>query len=174
MILQHLCSTLCAEVYYDKTNEWAFVDWVGELTLEAVQHTCLGIARCFLGQYYPRVLNSNAQVTNVSWEVSAWLANEFMPTFTLTGIQQMAWVAAPSLRARNNILNAVNLFQHTAISLFDDVEAAVAWLQQTTPLHTSCAPQGRSYANEFKLRNIVNAFAQRLEAAAAPAFSSPR
>jgi hypothetical protein len=95
MNLQHLCSTLCAEVYFDKTNEWAFVDWAGELTLEAVQHTCLGIARCFLGHYYPRVLNSNAQVTGVSWQVSAWLASEFLPALRLTGIEQMAWVVAP-------------------------------------------------------------------------------
>jgi hypothetical protein len=169
MNLQHLCSTLCAEVYFDKTNEWAFVDWAGELTLEAVQHTCLGIARCFLGHYYPRVLNSNAQVTGVSWQVSAWLASEFLPALRLTGIEQMAWVVAPTLRARTNMLNAVNLFPHTAISLFDDVEAAVAWLQQTAPppFSISCAPQGRCYADEFKLRHLVNAFAQRL--AAAPA-----
>jgi hypothetical protein len=167
MKLQHLYSALCAEVYFDKTNEWAFIDWAGELTLEAVQHTCLGIARCFLDRYYPRVLNSNAQVTSVSWEVSAWLASEFLPALKLTGIEQMAWVLAPSLRARNNMLSAVNLFPHTAISLFDDVEAAVAWLQQTAPvpMSTGCAPQGRSYADECKLRNIVSAFAQRLEAA---------
>ena len=165
MKLQHLCSALCAEVYFDKTNEWAFIDWAGELTLEAVQHTCLAIARCFLDHYYPRVLNSNAQVTSVSWEVSAWLASEYLPALKLTGIEQMAWVVAPTLRARNNILNAINLFPHTAISLFDDVEAAVAWLQQTAPapFSISCAPQGRSYADEFKLRNIVEAFAQRLE-----------
>jgi hypothetical protein len=169
MILQHLCSSLCAEVYYDKTNEWAFIDWVGELTLEAVQHTCLDIARCFLDHYYPRVLNSNAQVTNVSWEVSMWLASEFLPTLTLTGIEQVACVVAPTLRARNNILNAVNLFPHAAISLFDDVEEAVAWLQQTAPTlsHPDCAPQGRSHADELKLRTIVDAFAQRLEAAPA-------
>ena len=167
MKLQHLCSALCAEVYFDKTNEWAFVDWAGELTLAAVQHTCLAIARCFLDHYCPRVLNSNAQVTSVSWEVSAWLASEFLPALKLTGIEQMAWVVAPTLRARNNLLNAVNLFPHTAISLFDDVEAAVAWLQQTAPapFSRSCAPQGRSYADELKLRTIVNAFAQRLAAA---------
>jgi hypothetical protein len=66
----------------------------------------------------------------------------------------------------------VNLFPHTTISLFDDVEAAVAWLQQTAPppFSISCAPQGRSYADEFKLRNIVDAFDKRLEAA--PALST--
>lgn len=165
MTLQHLCSAPCAEVYLDKTNEWTFVDWAGELTLETVQHTCLGIARCFLDHYQPRVLNSNAQVTSVSWEVSAWLASEFLPALTLTGIEQMAWVVAPTLRARNNILNAVNLFPYIAISLFDDVEAAVAWLQQTAPFNTNCAPQGRSYADDLKLRKVVNAFAQRLKAA---------
>lgn len=172
MHLQHLYSALCADIYFDKTNEWVFIDWAGELTLETVQHTCLDIARCFLDGYYPRVLNSNAQVTGIAWEVSAWLASEFLPVLSLTGIEQMAWVVAPSLRARNNVLSAVNLFPHTAISLFDDVEAAVAWLQQTAPAPLSLgrAPQGRSYADEYKLRYIVQNFAQRLPAV--PALSA--
>jgi hypothetical protein len=171
MKLQHLCSAQCAEVYFDQTNNWVFVDWVGELTLEAVQHTCLGIAYCFLDHYYPRVLNSNAQVTGVSWEVAQWLATEYLPALTLTGVEQMAWVVPATLRARNNVLNTVNLFSHIAINLFDDVEGAVAWLQQTAPppLETGCAVLGRPYANDQKLRALVAAFAQRLHAQAAKA-----
>lgn len=170
MQLHHLCSAQCAEVYFDKSNKWVFVDWHGELTLKAVQHTCLGIARCFLDRYFPRVLNSNANVTAVSWEVAQWLASEYLPALSLTGVEQMAWVVPPSLRARNNVLTIVRLFPHTAISVFDDVEAAVAWLQQTAPPppSTGCAPLGRCYADEFKLRQLVGALARRLEGAAAP------
>ncbi|MVN77812.1 hypothetical protein GO988_15885 [Hymenobacter sp. HMF4947] len=140
------------------------MDWHGELTLSSVQHTCLGIARCFLDHYYPRVLNSNEQVTSVSREVAGWLASEFLPALTLTGVEQMAWVAPPALRARNNVLDTLNLFPHIAISLFDDVEGAVAWLQQTAPepLSTGCAPPARLYADELKLRHLVEAFAKRL------------
>jgi len=164
MKLQHLCSAQCAEVYHDQHNDWVFVDWTGALTLEAVQHTCLGIARCFLGHYYPRVLNSNAQVTHVSHEVAQWLSSEYLPALRLTGVEQMAWVVPPVLRARNRVLDTVNLFPHIAINLFEEVEAAVTWLQQTAPepLHTGCIPLGRSYADELKLRGIVDAFAQRI------------
>ena len=171
MQLHHLCSAQCAEVYFDKSNEWVFVDWQGELTLEAVQHTCLGIARCFLDRYFPRVLNSNANVTSVSCDVPPWLASEFLPALTLTGVEQLAWVVPTMLQARNGILDTVRLFPHTAISVFDDVEAAVAWLQQTAPPapSTGCAQPGRRYADELKLRQLVEAFARRLEGAATPA-----
>lgn len=165
MHLQPLCSALCADVYYDKTNGWVFVDWTGELTLETVQRTCLGIARCFLDHYYPRVLNSNAQVTGVTWEVAQWLASEFLPALRLTGVEQMAWVVPPALRVRNQVLDTVDLFPHTAISLFTDVEAAVAWLQQTAPPPptTGCAPMGRLFADEQQLRRLVDNFEQRLK-----------
>jgi hypothetical protein len=168
MILQHLCSALCAEIYFDQLNNWLFIDWVGELTLETVQHTCLGIARCFLDHHYPRVLNNNAQVTSVSREVAQWLASNFLPALSLTGIEQMAWVVPPALRARNQVLDTVNLFPHIAISLFSDVEAAVGWLQQTTPRllapGTRNHPQGWLSTDEQKLRRIVNHFGQQLAA----------
>ena len=171
MKLQHLCSAQCAEVYFDHHNKWVFVDWVGELTLEKVQHTSLGIARCFLDQHYPRVLNNNARVTSVNWEVSQWLASEFLPALTLTGVEQLAWVVPPTLRARNGVLDSINLFPHVAINLFNDMESAVAWLQQTAPEapQTGCFAPGRSYADEQKFRHIVESFAQRLAAAPVPA-----
>jgi hypothetical protein len=167
MKLKHLCSAQCAEVYYDQQNNWVFVDWAGALTLDAVQHTCLGIAHCFLNHYYPRVLNNNAQVTHVSHDVAQWLGSEYLPALRLTGVEQMAWVVPEGLRARNRVLDTVNLFPHIAINLFDDVESAVTWLQHTAPepLDTGCIPRGRSYADELKLRGLVEAFAQRLRVA---------
>jgi hypothetical protein len=161
MNLQHLCAARHAEVYFDKDNDWVFIDWEGDLTLYSVQHTCLEIARCFLDNSYPRVLNSNAQVTSVSWEVSKWLGSEFLPALRLTGVEQIAWVAPATLRAHNNVLNTVNLFPHTAICLFEELDEAVAWLQQTALLRTS---HKRLYSDELKLRVLVKAFAQRLEA----------
>jgi hypothetical protein len=161
MNLQHLCSAMHAEVYFDKDNDWLFIDWEGDLALYPVQHTCLEIARCFLDNTYPRVLNSNAQVKSVSWEVSKWLGSEFLPALRLTGVEQMAWVAPPTLRAHNNVLNTVNLFPHIAICLFEELDEAVAWLQQTAPLRTG---HGRLYSDELKLRALVKAFTQRLEA----------
>ncbi|RZK19102.1 MAG: hypothetical protein EOO56_14870 [Hymenobacter sp.] len=175
MNLQHLCSATSAEVYFDNYNNWVYVDWVGELTLPTVQHTCLSIARCFLNHYYPRVLNSNAHVTSVTWDVSPWLASEFLPALTFTGVEQMAWVVPPGLRARNNVLTTVNLFPHVAISLFDEVENAVTWLQQTAPedLQTGCPPLGRCYADEQKLHYLVEGLAQQLQAAPAPTGTTP-
>lgn len=171
MNLQHLCSATHAEVYFDRANGWVFVDWMGDLTLDTVQHACLGIARCFLDHHYPRVLNSNEQVTSLTPAVSAWLASDFLPAMNLTGVEQMAWVIPPTLRARNNVLNTVNLFPHIAINLFENLAEAVSWLQQTAPTAptTGCFLPGRLYTEEIKLRRLVTAFAKQLEASDAPA-----
>jgi hypothetical protein len=165
MNLHHLCSAPHVEVYFDTSNNWLFVDWEGDLTLEGVQHACLGIARCYLQHAYPRVLNSNAQVTSIAPEVATWLAREFMSALHLAGVAQLAWVVAPTLGARNGALDAINRFSSTAINVFDDVETAVSWLQQTAPSFQS----GRSLLprplpTEAKLNHLVEAFAQQLHA----------
>lgn len=92
---------------------------------------------------------------------------------SLTGIKQMAWVVPPTLRARTRILDTVHLFPHVAISLFQDMEAAVAWLQQTAPplSNTSCVGAGQRFADEQKLHHLVNNFGQEL--AAVPATANP-
>lgn len=169
MKLQHICSAPCAEIYFDYINDWVYIDWAGSLTLENVQHTCLQIGHYFLNHYYPRVLNNNEQVTSVSREVTVWLASEFLPALSITGVKQMAWVMPVTLRARNNVLDVVNLFPHVAISLFDDVEQAVVWLQQTAPPPptTGCFMPMRQHADELKLAKLIKAFAQRLQASSA-------
>lgn len=164
MGLRYLLPATNVEVYFDETNKWVFVDWIGDLTLPIVQHACLGIARCFLDHHYPRVLNNNAQVTSLTPEVTAWLASDFLPAMRLTGVEQLAWVVPPALRARTNALTRVDLFPHCTISLFEDMEGAIAWLQQTAPEfsatgHTILA---RLLADEVKLRTLVDAFAQQL------------
>ena len=82
----------------------------------------------------------------------------------------MAWVVPPTLRARNKVFDTFNLFPHVAINLFEDVELAVAWLQQTAPppQQTGCFVPGRSYTDEAKLHRVVDAFAQQLEASPIP------
>ena len=70
MHLYHLCSALRADIYFDTSNNWLFIDWAGNLTLSQVQHTCLAIVRCYQYHAYPRVLNSNAQVTSIALDVA--------------------------------------------------------------------------------------------------------
>jgi ABC-type polar amino acid transport system ATPase subunit len=86
----------------------------------------------------------------------------------------MAWVVPPTLRARTNVFDTFNLFPHIAINLFENVELAVSWLQQTAPpaQHTRCFSPGHSYVDGSKLRGIIEAFAQQL--ARASSRTAPR
>jgi hypothetical protein len=120
-------------VYYDSCNHWLYADWQGELTLPNVQDACLELARCYLHHPYPRVLNSNALVTSVSWDVRAWLTQAFIPAMGKSGIRQLAWVCAPALRGRQMAQELADRLPHLKLTLFTDLEEAVAWLQRTKP-----------------------------------------
>lgn len=172
MNLRHLCSAAHVEIYFDTFNNWLFIDWEGNLTLDVVQHACLEIARCYLQHPCPRVLNSNAQVTSIAPDVAAWLADEFMSTLSLAGVEQLAWVVAPTLSARNEALDAIYRLAHTAVHVFEYLEEAVTWLQQTALLLESGAallPQPRQ---DRQLNQLVAAFAQQLHEQDASAASA--
>jgi hypothetical protein len=163
MNLRHLCSASQVEIYFDTFNKWLFIDWEGNLTLDVVQHACLEIARCYLQHPCPRVLNSNVQVTSITPDVAAWLADEFMSALSLAGVEQLAWVVAPTLRGRNVALDAIYRLANTAVHVFEHLEEAVTWLQHTTPLSEggcSLSPQLSESAEQLTQR--VAALAQQL------------
>jgi hypothetical protein len=163
MRLHQLKSTPHIAIYYDTHNDWLFLDWIGELTLANVQSTCLEVSRCFLQRAYSRVLNSNLLVTSVSWSAVGWLALEFMPQLSPAGVEHVAWVCSPSLWGRSVVQRIVGLLPQVAISLFDDVETAAGWLQQT---RLECAkgyllPQ-RTVGDQTKLAQQVEALKQKV------------
>jgi hypothetical protein len=163
MRLHLLRTTPHITIYYDTHNDWLFLDWKGELTLTAVQDACLEIARCFLQRAYPRVLNSNLQVTSMNWNIAGWLALEFMPHLSVAGVEHLAWVCAPSLWGRSVVQRIVSLLPHFVISLFDDVEMAAAWLQQTRLECTRgyLLPQ-RAVSDQLKLAQQVEILKQKV------------
>lgn len=170
MNLQHLCSAPHVEVYVDTWNNWLYLEWEGDLTLKHVQHACLAVAHCFVGHAYSRVLNNNSQLTSVSWEVAPWLAQHFFTHLALAGVQQMAWVYAPSVRGRDMAETALGpLTGEVTVALFADVEEAVSWLQQTRPAYNTGSgkllPAGKP-ANPA-LARVVQVFEQHVHGAPA-------
>jgi len=65
---------------------------------------------------------------------------------------------------RNGILDALKLYPHLALDLFDELELAVAWLQQPAAfmLPIGCCAPGRPHNNELKLRCSVERLARQL------------
>ena len=167
MQLHLLSKTTCLAIYYDSKNNWLFLDWEGELTLPAVQVACVELGRCFLHRPYPRVLNNNTQVTGVSWSVASWLVREFLLHLPLAGVEQVAWISSSSLLGRNMAQTVVNWLPWLTATLFDDMEAAVHWLQQCQlPGATGYLLPQRLPATQAKLAQAVQELQRKVAAAA--------
>lgn len=158
MHLHQICSATHVAVFIDYDNQWLYIEWRGELTLSAVKQACLEIAHCFLEHVYPRVLNSNTQVTRIDWDVAPWLTQNLFPGLGLAGVEQLAWVYAPSISGQFAAQLTVNSFPTLNIALFADEEQAVTWLQHNNPTHfaTGCAAPLRPEPAEQKLTRAVN------------------
>lgn len=164
MNLRHLCSAPHVRVYFDSFNNWLFVEWAGDLTLPAIQYACLQVAQCFIQHSYPRVLNSDAQVTSLPWEAAPWLSRHYFPGLELAGIEQLAWVHAPGVRGRTLAEQVLQQLPHLNIGLFAEMEEATSWLQQTRPAYVSgCALLPRPAATETQLVQVVTQFKQALD-----------
>lgn len=166
MNLQLLCASAHVTVSFDSWNNWLYLEWEGDLTLPAMQQACLELAHCFVGHAYPRVLNNNAHVSSVDWDVIPWLVQHFFPYLRRVGIEQIAWVHGPTVRGQALAEQSLSyLTTQLAVALFRDVEDAVSWLQQTRPAYVSgCALLPRSAAYDAQLVQTVQAFTQELAA----------
>ncbi|MDJ0367661.1 hypothetical protein QMK33_21150 [Hymenobacter sp. H14-R3] len=165
MNLQLLHAGPCLTTYYDSHNDWLFADWQGDLTLPGVQAACLELTRCYQRNNYPRVLNSNALVTSISRDVTPWLAQEFVPVMEFTGVRQLAWVCAPALGGRYMAQEIANREPTRCLTLFSDLEEAVAWLQRTrTDYSSGCARPLRLPTTQARLDEAVQRLAQCIAA----------
>ncbi|MBC6609345.1 hypothetical protein H8B15_00310 [Hymenobacter sp. BT507] len=130
MHLQLLATTPALSVFYDAENDWLYLDWQGDLTLESVQEGCVAVAQCFLQKNYVRVLNDNSSVTSLSPEVASWLAAECLPRLKLSTIEYIAWTYSPNIDTQSWTNTAVYQIEGPVVVMFDDVESAYAWLRE--------------------------------------------
>lgn len=163
MNLKLLCSAPQVTIYFDSWNNWLFIEWEGALTLPAVQYACLEVAECFVEHAYPRVLNSNAQVTEMAPEVMPWLTKYLLPYLELAGIKQFAWVQAPIMLAMGLGVQVFEQLPHLNIGVFADLEGATSWLQQSNPAYTGGhVPLPRPATESPLLAQTVENFKQAL------------
>lgn len=150
-------------VYYDRCNDWLFIEWEGELTLRTVQLASLELARCVLERPYARVLNSNLLATSASWDMSPWLACEVLPYLRLAGIDHLAWVRPQALRGQYMVNALMSRLPGLAVALFDDMEQAVTWLTRHRPPATASGPPPmHSPTTQAQLAEITQGMARKL------------
>ena len=163
MQLQLLGTTSCLSIYYDSRHNCLFLDWAGKLTLPAVQEACVVVAQCYLTRSYSCVLTSNLQVTEVGESVGAWLEAEFLPYLAVAGVKQVAWVSMPSLVNHNQAQTLVNRIPSLALSLFNNTEEAVVWLQQTRSAQLENYLLPRQPATQVRLAQGVQVLRQEAQ-----------
>lgn len=131
LISLHSSSQLHA--YYDSWNNWLFLDWRGSLTLAGVQQDCLALLRCCCPYPCQRVLNSNLQVQEMHASILPWVKQDFVPYLEQLGVDQVAWVRAALPLGQQLVQQALAQPTNVYLDAFDELEAAVEWLQETQP-----------------------------------------
>lgn len=149
-----ICSSPQFTGHFDVANDWLYLEWEGDLTLSVVKQACVQLAHCLLARPYARILNSNVQVTGVDLEVGAWLACHLLPHLRTAGIEQLAWICAPTLPGLNMVQTVLSWLPKLQVTIFTDLEDGVHWLQRYQPA-VGAAPAARSSATQAKLAQIA-------------------
>lgn len=129
MIIDLLVETPSLSISYDRSNQWLYLDWCGDLTLRLVQQSCALVAKCFSSQNCTRILNDNTNVTSITSDVGIWLAIECMPHIEAVGVEYMAWVHSSNIDAQACTDVALFDLMTPIIALFNDVASAYSWLR---------------------------------------------
>jgi hypothetical protein len=162
MKLHPLFQTPCLSAHYDPGNDWLYLSWQGEITLPGVQQACLALADCCLQRPYSHVLNSNEEVTGVSWSVGLWLGTDFLKLMPLAGIEHVAWIYSPLLPVHSLVHTILSLLPSLPITTFGDVADACEWLEHTRAGQQSYLAPKRPPATQAKLEQEVQALHQRV------------
>lgn len=130
MVLHPLLETSCLTIWHDSTNQWLYVEWTGDQSLETIQECCqYALAHLPLGQY-TKILNDSTQATGNWAEAAQWLGKELFPQLATLGLVHMAWIYAADFNSRFAIDSTLRCATGLSIVTFDDMDAACAWLQQ--------------------------------------------
>ena len=156
-------------ISYDSQNNWLYLDWCGEQTIDTVREGCLLIAQCFLRQSYGRILNDNTNVTSVTREVFEWLSTEFLPYIHLVQIEYLAWVYPPGMDARSYTDIALYKDSSLVVALFDDLASAYSWLRDVTfkPATVALSPQVTAQRRR-ELQGLITVITNALDDKAQP------
>lgn len=129
MAIDLLTETSSLSISYDRANQWLYLDWCGDLTLQAVQQSCQLVAKCFLAQKCTRILNDNTNVTSITSDVGIWLATDYLPYIEAAGVEYMAWVHSSSIDTQACTDVALYNISTPVVALFNDLASAYSWLR---------------------------------------------
>jgi hypothetical protein len=133
MSLDLLISSAVLDAHFDDENGWLYLDWKGPQKLELVQAACKQVTALLRQTGARKVLNDNTHVTETSWELARWVAQDYLPEAARNGLNYVAWVNSPLLSCRSNVdMMAAFIDRRPQVAIFDELVAAYEWLSSLT------------------------------------------
>lgn len=112
---------------YDSDNQWLYVDWRGEHTLESARECCLLMLDSLRRWPCHKILNDNSNILRTTVQLSEWSAwwlNEML----VAGLHYIAWIFPRDFGARQHSEQMLQHIQRPIVGTFDDVASAYIWL----------------------------------------------
>lgn len=118
-------------ISYDYGHEWLYLDWHGQLDDECVMAGALKLLELLKLERCTKVLNDNTHISGIWADAAKWGAEDFLPMLHDAGCRHFGWVYPSDIYSK---LSAELVMEHTKagiiIMTFQDLETAVAWLDQ--------------------------------------------
>jgi hypothetical protein len=124
-----ICKNSHFVLSYIQADQWIYAEWIGEQTLETVIYNCKQITDAVKKYACTKVLNDNRRLSGNWVNAIDWVEKEWIPNLFIGGCEYFAWVQSECLRSQASVQETVKLnFRNIKVLIFDDIEAAKAWL----------------------------------------------
>ena len=130
-----------AEYAFYACKDLMYVRWHGHLTGAEIIRGVQEAGAWTMPLNFSLILNDKSD-TGGDWsEALPWLQYEWLPLALQAGVKAMAYVFSPDRENRFASQHFVAALRpHMAIELFEDVDVALAWLQQYQPGRAESSP----------------------------------
>lgn len=133
MKLQLLSESPYLRISLDVDRNLIHADWIGYQTVSSVQDGCERILELMAARSASHVLNDNTNVQGIWSGAALWVARDWFPRMRQAGMGRFAWVYSPARFSRISTDMTLAELGEAApyIKVFDDIELALAWLDET-------------------------------------------
>lgn len=129
MTLVPLFTSEVLAAHYDQNNAWLYLEWQGPQRLEPVQAAGRRLLQYVKQLGVRKVFNDNTYITESSYELVRWIADDYLPQAGQAGVEYVAWVHSPVLDCRSYIdIMTSFLGPRPEVAVFADAASAYSWL----------------------------------------------
>ena len=119
------------DIFFDKTDNFIYVDWKGFQTVDNVKTGCEQMLVELKKKSVTKIFNDNSKVTGPFQGATEWLVNDWFPRMFTAGLKYFAWVVSPNVFSQLSAESTVNkLATGEIIQTFDSYNQADKWIKE--------------------------------------------